>query len=122
MRPSEPDPTAPRAPRRDGEPPLERPEVDLHGLTPDQALRRVRQGLHAARVRGRRSLLVITGRGWGNLAQTPVLRRRVEVWLGGAEAAALGVLGFSVTARGGALEVRLAAPGTRPSPGPGPAP
>ena len=40
--------------------------VDLHGLTVERALRRVAQALHAARVRGRKRLLVVTGAGWGN--------------------------------------------------------
>ncbi len=91
------------------------PRVDLHGLAPDQALRRVRQELHAARVRGHRRLLVITGRGWGNPTQTPVLRRRVAAWLASAEAAELGVRRFAVTSQGGALEVLLGAPRPRGS-------
>lgn len=86
----------------------ELPQVDLHGLSPEQALRRLGQELHAARVRGAPGLLVITGRGWGNLAQKPVLRKRVEEWLGGAEGRALGVRSFQVVAKGGALQVRLA--------------
>src|SRR5690349_7512574 len=45
--------------------------LDLHGLTVEQALRRVAQALHAARVRGRKRLLVITGAGWGNPDQKP---------------------------------------------------
>jgi DNA-nicking Smr family endonuclease len=60
-------------------------EVDLHGLHVDQALRRVAQALHAARVRRRRVLLVITGAGWGNADGKPVLRPKVEAWLRGPE-------------------------------------
>jgi len=89
------------------------PRVDLHGLRPDQAVRRVRQELHAARVRGAPALLVITGRGQGNARQEPILRRRIAAWLEGAEASALGVRGYTVTSKGGALEVRLGSPGGR---------
>ena len=89
-------------------------QVDLHGLRPDDALRKLAQALHAARVRRRDRLLVITGRGWGNLDQQPVLRPRVEAWLEGAEARRLGVCGYRVAARGGALEVDLATSTDRP--------
>ena len=74
----------------------------------DPALRRLRQELHAARVRGLERVLVITGRGWGNLEQAPVLRTEVEAWLRGPEARGLGVAGFERTAKGGALLLRLA--------------
>ena len=57
------------------------PEVDLHGLRPEEALRRLERGLHAARVRGEPTLLVITGAGHGNRQGLPVLRTRVEAWL-----------------------------------------
>ncbi|HED65284.1 MAG TPA: hypothetical protein ENJ09_06995 [Planctomycetes bacterium] len=83
------------------------PAIDLHGLRPDQALRRLAQELHAARVRGARSVLVICGRGWGNLEQRPVLRGKVEAWLLSEEGRRLGAQSFEVTAKGGALEVRL---------------
>ena len=85
----------------------DQPSVDLHGLRPDQALRRVAQELHALRVRGGTSLLVVTGRGWGNLAQKPVLLPKVEAWLVGPEGRRLGVKRVAVTAKGGALEVFL---------------
>lgn len=85
----------------------ERPEVDLHGLRPEQALRRLAQALHAARVAGAPEVLVITGRGWGNREQRPVLRGRVEAWLQGSEGRRLGVRGSRVVAKGGALVVRL---------------
>jgi DNA-nicking Smr family endonuclease len=85
----------------------EPPSVDLHGLTVERALRRLAQSLHAARVRGATRLLVITGRGFGNLEQRPVLRRAVEAWLAGAEARGLGVVAHARTHKGGALDVRL---------------
>ena len=89
--------------------PVTKPQqrVDLHGLRPEAALRRVAQELHAARVRGLEELVVVTGRGWGNLKQEPVLRGHVERWLASPEARALGVRSTRVVAKGGALEVRL---------------
>ena len=88
---------------RDGE----RRSVDLHGLRPDQALRRLAQELHAARVAGASELRVVTGRGWGNPTWQPVLRKRVEAWARGPEGRALGVRDVRVTAKGGALDLRL---------------
>ena len=70
------------------------PELDLHGLAPDRALRRLASELRTCRVRGDRVLLVITGRGYGNRLQQPILRGRVEAWLEGPEARALGALAF----------------------------
>lgn len=89
---------------------LERDEseaVDLHGLKVEQALRRVAQALHAARVRGRERLLVITGAGWGNADGKAVLRPRVEAWLRGPEGRAAGVKDVRRVRRDGALEVLL---------------
>jgi len=83
------------------------PEVDLHGLRPEEALRRLSQALHTARVRGADRLVVITGRGLGNHAQEPILRKRIEAWLQGEEGRRAGARGFQVVARGGALEVTL---------------
>jgi DNA-nicking Smr family endonuclease len=83
------------------------PSVDLHGLHPDAALRRLAQALHTARVQGAKQLLVITGRGLGNRAQVPVLRGRVEAWLRGPHGRALGVRGLDRARSGGALEVHL---------------
>ncbi|MEQ1892924.1 MAG: Smr/MutS family protein [Planctomycetota bacterium] len=89
------------------EPPEEPEEVDLHGLSVAKALRRVAQELHAARVRGCKRLLVITGAGWGNRDQKPVLRPALEGWLRGPEGRALGVKDVRRTHRDGALELRL---------------
>jgi len=86
------------------------PELDLHGLAPDRALRRLASELRTCRVRGDRTLVVITGRGFGNRLQQPILRGRVEAWLDGPEGRALGALSWTRTSRGGALEVRLAHP------------
>lgn len=82
-------------------------EIDLHGLGVDQALRRVAQELHAARVRGLTRLLVITGAGWGNRDQKPVLRPRLEAWLRGPEGRAAGVKDVQRARGDGALELFL---------------
>lgn len=82
-------------------------EVDLHGQTPEKAIRKVQRALHEARVLGAGRLLVITGRGWGNLLQKPVLRGRVEDWLGGPEGRRYGVVRFDRVQSGGALDVVL---------------
>ena len=82
-------------------------EIDLHGLPPERALRKLGQELHACRLRRMQYVLVITGRGWGNLQQKPVLRPMVEEWLRGEHGQRLGVLGYRVTARGGALILEL---------------
>lgn len=81
--------------------------VDLHGMGVERALRRVAQALHAARVRRRTRLLVVTGAGWGNRDQKPVLRPRVEAWLRGPEGRALGVKDVRRVHRDGALDVWL---------------
>ena len=81
--------------------------MDLHGLSPEGAERRLAQELHAARVRGLRELRVITGRGWGNLRQEPILRLRIEAWLAGPAGQRLGVRSVRVAAKGGALDLVL---------------
>ncbi len=82
-------------------------QTDLHGLTPEAALRRLARALHTARVRGARELLVITGRGMGNAAQKPILRRKVEVWLRSGEGRRAGAGSFEVRNKGGALLVQV---------------
>src|ERR1044071_6853729 len=96
-------------PARGDDEPAEDPlqEVDLHGLRPDAALRRVAQEIHAARVRRMASLKIITGRGWGDLLQQPVLRPKVEQWLQGPEGQRAGVVGFVIDDEGGSLIVEL---------------
>lgn len=82
-------------------------QIDLHGMPPEQALRRLAQELHACRMRREDRLLVITGRGFGNRTQQPVLRPRVEAWLAGADGIRHGVVGVETHSRGGALLVHL---------------
>jgi DNA-nicking Smr family endonuclease len=81
--------------------------IDLHGLRPEAAMSRLRQGLHAARSSGAAQALVITGRGMGNRTQTPVLRTKVEAWLGSPAARPFGVSRFQRVSGGGALLVPL---------------
>jgi DNA-nicking Smr family endonuclease len=81
--------------------------IDLHGLRPEQALRRLFSALQTARVRGRTEVVVVTGRGWGNDTGKPVLRGKVEAWLATEPARRVGVKSFQRQGHGGALEVRL---------------
>jgi DNA-nicking Smr family endonuclease len=76
-------------------------------LRPDDALRRVEREIHTCRVRRLDRLKIITGRGWGNLKQQPILRPKVERWLSGPVARRLGVLDFEVADDGGSLVVRI---------------
>ncbi|MEO0650409.1 MAG: Smr/MutS family protein [Planctomycetota bacterium] len=84
------------------------PKVDLHGMRPEQALVRLGQALHTARVRGDATLDVVTGRGLGNPQGKAVLRPRVEAWLAGPEGRRFGVQSVQQIARGGCLRLRLA--------------
>ncbi len=87
--------------------PKRTPEVDLHGLSPALALRKLAQSLHTARVQGAPELLVITGKGWGNRLQEPILRKQVEAWLRSPEGHRSGAGSVSTTNQGGALLVKL---------------
>jgi len=87
------------------------PTIDLHRKTAAEAVRILARELHAARVRGAPAVLVITGRGYGNESQAPILRGKVELWLATADARSRGVRSFHRVHRDGALEVRLAVVG-----------
>lgn len=82
----------------------------FHGLRPEQALKRVAQLLHQARVQGAPEVEIITGRGLGNAKMSPVLRTRVEAWLLGPEGRRHGALSFQRQAKGGALRVKVQRP------------
>lgn len=84
------------------------PRADLHGLRPEQALKRVAQLLHTARVQGAPEVEIITGRGLGNAKAAPVLRTRVEAWLLSPEGRRHGALSFQRQSKGGALRVKVA--------------
>jgi DNA-nicking Smr family endonuclease len=55
--------------------------VDLHGLVREEARLRVDQFLQESRLRGRRCVLIIHGRGLNSKDQIPVLKEAVRVWL-----------------------------------------
>lgn len=84
-------------------------QVDLHGLSPEQALRRLSQELHSAKVQSLAQLQIITGRGWGNREQKPILRGKIESWLGGPNGKRYGVLSFRRSKDGGSLVAQLSA-------------
>ena len=69
--------------------------LDLHGQTRDGALRAAERFLLRARAEGRRTVLVIHGRGRNSEAGAPVLRPALQEWLSGAAAARAGVMAFA---------------------------
>ncbi|MCK6448785.1 MAG: Smr/MutS family protein [Planctomycetes bacterium] len=89
------------------------PELDLHRRTWAEAERLVRHALHTWRLQGVENAVLVTGRGWGNARQEPVLRTKLERWLETPDARALGVRQWRRVARDGALEVSLARRGSR---------
>ena len=55
-------------------------QLDLHGLTREEALAALPGFLHSARKRGQKAVLVITGKG-NHSAEEPVLHQAVASWL-----------------------------------------
>jgi DNA-nicking Smr family endonuclease len=55
--------------------------LDLHGFTSDEARVEVEKFLTTARADGRRTVLIIHGRGHGSKEGIPVLKERLQVWL-----------------------------------------
>lgn len=55
--------------------------VDLHGLTKEEARIRVEGFVHESRLRGRRCVLIVHGRGLNSKDQIPVLKESVRLWL-----------------------------------------
>jgi DNA-nicking Smr family endonuclease len=56
-------------------------EVDLHGLTVDEAMRRLENFLRACVADGDRCVHVIHGKGYRSEGDYPVLKNRVNLWL-----------------------------------------
>lgn len=56
-------------------------KLDLHGLTQAEAHDRLSGFVKAAQARGKRTLLVITGKGYKPTGESGVLRRAVPRWL-----------------------------------------
>lgn len=90
------------------------PSIDLHRLTAAEAERAIALALQTWRVQGVERAVLVTGRGYGNLRQEPVLRTKVEQWLRGDAARRLGVKSYQRVARDGAIEVLLEVRGRRP--------
>jgi DNA-nicking Smr family endonuclease len=57
-------------------------EVDLHGLRRDEARERLAGFVREAERRGARCLRVVHGKGLGSPGREPVLKARVQRWLG----------------------------------------
>jgi len=55
-------------------------QLDLHGLTRDEALTELPRFLRTARLKGQAAVLVITGKG-NHSAEEPVLQQAVAAWL-----------------------------------------
>ena len=56
-------------------------QVDLHGLTRDEAKATLERFIQNCRVAGHRCVLVVTGRGLHSKDQIPVLKQGVQTWL-----------------------------------------
>ncbi len=56
-------------------------ELDLHGCTALEARELVSQFLHNARIRNKRCVRIIHGKGLSSLARLPVLKVKVNGWL-----------------------------------------
>jgi DNA-nicking Smr family endonuclease len=57
-------------------------ELDLHGLRRDEARDRLAAFVRAAALRGHRCLRVVHGKGHGSPGRQPVLKAKVQRWLG----------------------------------------
>lgn len=55
--------------------------TDLHGLNREEARVRVDQFIQESRLRGRRCVLIVHGRGLNSKDQIPVLKEAVRIWL-----------------------------------------
>jgi DNA-nicking Smr family endonuclease len=55
-------------------------QLDLHGLTRDEALAELPRFLRTARLKGQTAVLVITGKGYNSTGE-PVLQQAVSAWL-----------------------------------------
>ncbi|MEL6431254.1 MAG: Smr/MutS family protein [Planctomycetota bacterium] len=83
------------------------PTVDLHGMTVDAALRRAAAELTRCRAGGARTLVLVTGQGFGSHGGRARLRPELERWLKGADAKRLGASSYRVLPQKGALEVTI---------------
>jgi DNA-nicking Smr family endonuclease len=57
-------------------------EIDLHGMRRDEAREHLAQFVRAAVQRGQRCLRIVHGKGHGSPGRQPVLKGRVQRWLG----------------------------------------
>ena len=74
-----------------------RPEaqLDLHGMTREEALDAAERFLQRSRAGGVRAVLIIHGRGVNSDGGDPVLRPALLAWLGGPAATRAGVMAFA---------------------------
>ena len=83
-----------------------RPPLDLHGVSQDRIDAKLEHFLHSASRARERQVEIVTGRGASSRSGLPVLRKRVEKWLGGNKER-FGIVQWQTTNRGGALLVIL---------------
>ena len=83
-------------------------QIDLHGCSVEQALRKLRFAVQNCRQQRYDTLLAITGRGLHNARQESVLSPVVLAWAESEEARALGVLGARLESKGGAVSMEIA--------------
>lgn len=81
--------------------------ADLHGFGVDAALRRAAEELARCRAGGIRTLILVTGQGYGSHGGKARLRPELERWLKSPEAERLGATGVRVQGGRGALEVTV---------------
>ena len=84
LKPSPAPPALPSPPTRAKRVPLtNRPddEIDLHGMTREEAIHAVQNFILSSHRAGFRNVLIITGRGRRSGGQGPVLTQSVEQWL-----------------------------------------
>ena len=82
------------------------PSTDLHGMTKARAEAEVRHFL--MRHRGHSQVKIITGRGHGNRAMTPVLREHIRKWVqANREDLEVQQVEVDKSSKGGALIVHL---------------
>jgi DNA-nicking Smr family endonuclease len=82
-------------------------QIDLHGCSVEQGLRKLRMAVQSCRYQRYEHLLVVTGRGLRSPGHEGVLAPAVLEWLKSEEARVLGVLAARLASKGGAVEVDI---------------
>ncbi|MDE2275216.1 MAG: Smr/MutS family protein, partial [Burkholderiales bacterium] len=86
-------------------------ELDLHGLRREEARESLAAFVRSAALRGQRCLRVVHGKGHGSPGRQPVLKGKVQRWLGQSEAVIAFTQASAPLGGAGALIVLLAGRG-----------